>query len=141
MIEVTTDIQLDEKELNEEFIRSSGPGGQNVNKVATSVQLKFDVENSPSISDQVRRRIIRLAGRRVNKEGILVIKAGRFRTQEMNRRDAINRLVALIRKAARVPKHRIKTRPTGAAKRRRLELKRRRGEIKRRRRPVSGTDY
>lgn len=141
MIEVTPDIQIDEKELNEEFIRSSGPGGQNVNKVATAVQLKFDVKNSPSFSEQVRRRIIRLAGRRVNRDGILVIKAGRFRTQEMNRQDAVDRLVDLIRKAARIPKNRIKTRPTGASKRRRLELKRRRGEIKKRRQRVLESDY
>lgn len=140
MIKVTPDIHIDEKELNEEFIRSSGPGGQNVNKVATAVQLKFDVKNSLSFSDQVRRRILRLAGRRLNREGILIIKAGRFRTQEMNRRDAVNRLVDLIKKAAYTRKNRIKTRPTMASKRRRLELKRRHGEIKKRRQRVLETE-
>ncbi len=140
MIEITPDIQIDEKELSEEFIRSSGPGGQNVNKVATTVQLKFDVKNSPSLSDRVRSRLIRIAGRRVSKEGILFIKAGRFRTQELNRRDAVERLAALIRKAAVNPGIRIKTRPTRTSKQRRLDSKKRRGEIKKRRKVVRETE-
>lgn len=133
MIPVTQNIQIDEKELMVEFIHSSGPGGQNVNKVATTVQLKFDVKNSTAFSDHVRNRIIRIAGKNINNEGILTIKAGRFRSQEMNRRDAVSRLVSLIRKASVTPKRRIKTAPTSASRRRRLETKKRRGDIKKKR--------
>ena len=136
MIRVTRDIVIDESEIREEFIRASGPGGQNVNKVSTAVKLRFDVKNSPSLPDGVSERLIRLAGRRVTTDGVLVIDARRFRTRERNRRDAIERLVGLIRRAAERPRPRRKTKPTLASKRRRLEAKRRRGEAKSRRRPV-----
>lgn len=137
MIYITRTITIDESEIHEEFIRASGPGGQNVNRVATAVQLRFDVGSSPSLPDDVRQRLIRLAGRRVTGDGVLIIDARRFRTQERNRKDAVDRLVDLIRKAAEKPKPRRKTRQTLASKRRQLEAKRRRGETKRMRRPVS----
>jgi ribosome-associated protein len=130
MIHITRDIALDEKEIREEFIRASGPGGQNVNKVATAVQLRFDARHSPSLPDDVRARLIRLAGRRVNADGVLIVVARQFRTQEQNRADARARLVALIRQAAVKPKARRKTKPTRAARERRLESKKRRGKIK-----------
>ncbi len=130
MIQITRDIALDEKEIHEEFIRASGPGGQNVNKVATAVQLRFDVRHSLSLPDDVRARLMRLAGRRVNADGVLIVVARQFRTQEQNRADARARLVALIRQAAAKPKPRRATKPTRAAKERRLESKKRRGKIK-----------
>jgi ribosome-associated protein len=133
---VTEEIRIGEGEIRERFIRSSGPGGQNVNKVATTVQLRFDVRNSPSLTDAVRERLIRLAGNRVTGDGVLIIEAGRFRTQERNRRDARERLAEWVRKAAVPPRRREKTRPTAGAKARRLEEKHRRGEAKRARRPV-----
>jgi len=136
MVRAAEGIRIDEGEIRERFIRSSGPGGQNVNKVATAVQLRFDVRNSPSLTDAVRERLIRLAGNRVTREGVLVIEAGRFRTQERNRRDARERLAEWVRKAAVPPPRRKKTRPTAGAKARRLEEKHRRGEAKRARRPV-----
>jgi ribosome-associated protein len=134
MIYITQSIAIDESEIQEDFVRGSGPGGQNVNKVATAVQLRFNVASSISLTEEVRERLIRLAGRRVTEEGDIVIDARRFRTQERNRQDARERLVALIRKAAVKPKPRIKTRPTTSSKRRRLEEKRRRAAIKRMRR-------
>ena len=137
MIQVTPAIAIEESEITEQFVRSSGPGGQNVNKVATAVQLRFDVAGSPSLPDEVRKRLIRLAGRRVTAEGVLIVDARRFRTQERNRKDAMKRLTDLIRRAAARPKRRRKTKPTAASRRRRLEDKRRRGEIKRMRRRVS----
>ena len=136
MIQITPAIAIDEGEIQEEFIRASGPGGQNVNKVATAVQLRFDVAHSPSLPDDVRQRLARLAGRRMTEEGVLIIEARRFRTQARNRQDAVDRLVALIRKAAQKPLPRRKTRPTPASKRQRLEAKRHRGEIKRSRRSI-----
>jgi ribosome-associated protein len=140
MLEITQSIAIDESELDVQFVRASGPGGQNVNKVATAVQLRFDVANSPSLPDDVRERLKRLAGKRITEQGILMISARRFRTQERNRKDAIDRLVALIQQAAQPPKTRRKTRPTAASKRRRLEKKRRRSELKRLRRSVPHPD-
>jgi ribosome-associated protein len=136
MLRITDTIKIDESEINERFIRSSGPGGQNVNKVATAVQLRFDVGTSPSLSDDVRSRVISLAGNRVTEDGVLVIEARRFRSQDRNRQDAFRRLVDIIHRAAIIPKRRRKTTPTLASKRRRLESKRSRGEIKNLRRPI-----
>jgi len=140
MIYITRNISIDDREIQQEFVRSSGPGGQNVNKVATAVKLRFDVVNSRSLPDDVRKRLIRLAGRRITEDGVLIIDARRFRTQERNRQDSIGRLVELIRKAAEKPKPRRRTRPTLASKRRRLETKRRRSNIKRKRRTVSRSE-
>lgn len=133
MIQITPAIEIDEGEIQFEFIRASGPGGQKVNKVATAVQLRFDAANSPSLPDEVRRRLIHLAGKRMTEDGVLVIHARRFRSQDRNRRDAIDRLIALIRKASIQPKSRLKTRPTKASKERRLEAKRRRSRTKHKR--------
>ncbi len=137
MLNITPTIAISENEIKLDFIRSSGPGGQNVNKVATAVQLRFDVKNSPSLSDDVRTCLVRLAGRKITEHGILIIKAGRFRKQERNRQDAIDRLKKLIRKASEKPKARIKTKPTRAVKERMLSVKRHRSKIKRMRRYVS----
>lgn len=137
MIKVTETITIDEKELHEDFVRASGPGGQHVNKVSTAVQLRFDAAHSSALPTDVRDRLIVLAGRRITEEGVIVIEAQRFRSQERNRQDARERLVRLIRKAAERPKPRRKTQPTAASKTRRLEHKRRRGHIKRIRRTPS----
>lgn len=131
MIRVTDAIGIDDGELHETFVRSSGPGGQNVNKVATAVQLRFDVRNSRSLGDAVRERLARLAGKRMTRDGVLVVECRRFRTRERNRRDARDRLCALIRKAAEPPRPRRETRPRPDAAERRLEAKRRRGAVKR----------
>jgi len=137
MIQITPSLAIDEGEISLQFIRASGPGGQNVNKVSTAVQLRFDVAHSPSLSDDVRTRLMRLAGNRLTREGELVIEAKRFRSQERNREDAIGRLVELIRRATEKPKPRVATRPTLASRKRRLEGKKQRGEIKRGRGAVS----
>jgi len=136
MIRITQDITLREAELKLDFIRSSGPGGQNVNKVATAVQLRFDALRSTSLPEDTRRRLVRIAGKRVSKEGIFLIDARRFRTQERNRQDAVERLIQWIRRAAEKPKNRIKTRPTLSSRQRRLEGKRQRSDTKRLRKPV-----
>ncbi len=140
MIEITGTISLDPREIEESFIRSPGPGGQNVNKVATAVQLRFDLRGSPSLPEELRARAERLAGRRLTKDGVVVITAARFRSQERNREDALARLVALLREAANPPTPRKATRPGKAAKKRRLDGKTRRGAIKRLRRTNPGED-
>ena len=133
-------IAIAEDEIEERFVRSSGPGGQNVNKVATAVRLRFDVRSSRSLPEEVRERLIRIAGSRVTREGVLVIEAGRYRTQERNRRDARERLGRLVEKAAEPVKRRVKTRPTAGAGERRLEEKLRKGRVKQGRRPVLPRD-
>lgn len=130
-IKISDQLAVDDAEVRFNYIQSSGPGGQNVNKVASAVQLRFDVRGSPSLPEDIRLRLERLAGKRVSEDGILVIEARRYRTQEHNRQDALDRLAALIRKAAEKPKLRKRTRPTAEAKKKRLDEKRRRGDIKR----------
>ena len=130
MIRVNAEIELDEREIQEYFVRASGPGGQNVNKVSTAVQLRFDVARSPSLPDPVRTRLAALAGRRLTQDGVLIIEAERFRSQRRNRDDALERLIELIREACEVDKPRHPTRPTLASKKRRLDSKQRRGETK-----------
>jgi ribosome-associated protein len=130
MIRIDHRISIDERELEERFIRASGPGGQNVNKLATAVQLRFDARHSPSLPAQVRTRLERLAGRRLTREGVLVISAQRHRTQERNRQDALDRLIALIQRAAVAPVPRRPTKPTAGARERRLQSKKHRGSIK-----------
>src|SRR6202521_3804756 len=130
MIRISRHIAIDEREIEETFIRSSGPGGQNVNKLATAVQLRFDVRHSPSLPDGVRERLERLAGKRLTRDGVLVITAQRHRTQERNRDDALERLVELVRAAAVRPTPRRPTKPTYGSKVRRLEGKKRRSGVK-----------
>jgi ribosome-associated protein len=130
-MEITPSLSIPDSELSIDFIRASGPGGQNVNKVATAAQLRFDVRNSPSLTEEVKARLVRLAGSRITQDGILVIEAKRYRTQEQNRADAMLRLEALIQKALVRPKKRRPTRPTLASQARRVETKKKRGNVKR----------
>ncbi len=136
MISINPEISLDENELNFEFVRSSGPGGQNVNKVSTAAQLRFDAKNSPNLKHDVRERLIKLAGRKVTRDGVLIIHANTYRSQEKNREDALRRLSQLIIEASRVPRQRKKTKPTFASKTKRLESKRKKSKVKEMRKPV-----
>ena len=140
MLKVTPAIAIDESELEESFVRASGPGGQNVNKVATAVQLRFDLERSRSLDDAVRQRLRELAGAKMTAAGVLVIDARRFRTQARNREDARERLADLIRQAARPVKRRRRTRASTASRERRMDTKSRRGETKQRRTRVRADD-
>jgi ribosome-associated protein len=140
MIRITNTIAIGEGELEERFIRASGPGGQNVNKLASAVQLRFDVRRSPSLPDDVRARLERLAGGRLTRAGVLVISAQRHRTQERNRQDARERLVDLIARAAVAPTPRRATKPTASSRKRRLEAKKRRGAVKGLRREKPGLE-
>ncbi|MDP1929373.1 MAG: alternative ribosome rescue aminoacyl-tRNA hydrolase ArfB [Thiobacillus sp.] len=140
MIRINSQIELDEREIQEDFVRASGPGGQNVNKVSTAVQLRFDVARSPSLPEPVRARLAILAGRRLTRDGVLIIEAERYRSQRRNRDDALERLIELIREACEVDKPRRPTRPTLASKKRRLESKQRQGETKKLRTFKPGQD-
>jgi len=137
MIAITPSLALDESEIQFEFVRAAGPGGQNVNKVSTAVQLRFDVHGSPSLPAEVKARLVKLAGRRVSEDGILVITARRYRSQEQNRADAVQRLVKMIQKAATRPRVRKATRVSQSAKAARVDEKKRRGQVKHRRRRPS----
>lgn len=140
MIEITSSIHINPSEIEEQFIRAAGPGGQKVNKTESAVQLRFNARFSRSLSNAQFLRLKALAGRRMTDEGILIITARQFRTQELNRRDAMDRLIELIQEAAQLPKYRRPTKPTKGAKKRRLEGKRRQGTIKKTRGSVSRDD-
>jgi len=130
MIQITRSIFLDERELEESFVRASGPGGQNVNKVSTAVELRWNVAESPALPEPVRTRLMKLAGRRLTLEGVLIIQADQFRSQDRNRADALDRLIQLVREAAIAPIPRRPTRTTLGSKKRRLESKGKRGDLK-----------
>lgn len=134
MLKITSSLFIDEDELRFEFIRAAGPGGQNVNKVATAVQLRFDIKASRSLNEEQKQRLIRTAGRRVNADGVLVIEARRHRTQDANREDALERFAGLVRKSLEHRKPRKRTGPTRASREKRLQTKKKRGELKRGRR-------
>jgi ribosome-associated protein len=140
MIKVTADITISEGEIQIQFMRASGPGGQHVNKTSTAVQLRFDIKHSLSLPDDIRERLLRFPDRRITAEGVLVITARRFRSQDQNRQDAVQRLVDLIYKSALKPRRRRKTKPSRASIKRRLEHKRRQGAKKGMRRQISKTD-
>ncbi|OGB92295.1 MAG: peptide chain release factor I [candidate division NC10 bacterium RIFCSPLOWO2_02_FULL_66_22] len=140
MIQVTRSLAIDEREIHFDFVRASGPGGQNVNKVSTAVRLRFDILACSALPEDVRARLRSLAGRRVGADGVLSIEARRFRTQGANRQDAIERLVRLLRQAVEKPRARRTTRPSAASRMRRLEAKRRRGQAKQARRPLGPID-
>ena len=140
MIRINDRISIDETELEEQFVRSSGPGGQNVNKVSTAVELRFDVARSAALTPPIRQRLVRLAGNRLTKDGVLIIRAERFRTQEQNRADARERLAEMVRNAAVSPKFRVKTKPSKGAKERRIRTKVKRGAIKKLRREKPSHD-
>jgi len=140
MIRITHSIGIDQSELEFDFVRSSGPGGQNVNKVSTAVQLRFDAAHSRSLPDRVRERLVSVAGKRMTSEGVIVITAQRFRSQQKNREDAVSRLVSLIQQASRIRKKRKKTAPTRESRERRLEEKKARSRIKQKRRRVRADD-
>jgi len=140
MLRITDTISISDRDIQIDYIRACGPGGQNVNKLATAAQLRFDVANCPSLTDQVRTRLSKLAGRRLTDAGVLIITARRYRTQRRNRQDAIERLTRLIRQAACPPTPRKKTKPTTAAKHRRLEAKQHRSKTKHARRHVQASD-
>ena len=140
MLRVTDDIAIPDNEITLGFVRADGPGGQHVNKTATAVQLRFDVRHSPSLPDPVRRRLERLAGRRLTGEGVLVLDARSHRSQKQNREEALERLRRLIETASKPPRTRRPTQPTVAARRRRMENKRRRARLKHQRRPVTDAE-
>ena len=140
MIPISSDISIKEREIHFDFVRASGPGGQNVNKVSSAVQLRFDVLGSPSLPGPVRDRLISLAGKRVSEEGILIIKAARHRSQHQNRQDAMERLIMLIKEASKEPEKRIKTTPSAASKKRTRKVKQHRSRIKQMRKPVPVED-
>ncbi len=140
-IEIDTGVEIDEKEVTFEFSLSSGPGGQNVNKVATAVKLRFDIVQSPTLSQEIKDRLVILGGKRVTDQGVLLIAAKRFRSQERNRQDALDRLIVLIKKATIKPKKRKKTAPTKASKEARLTEKKHRQTIKQQRQTINPQDY
>jgi ribosome-associated protein len=140
MLQITSTLFIPESELSERFIRAPGPGGQNVNKVATAVQLRFDAARSSALTEETRRRLLRLAGRRADREGIITIDAHRFRTRERNREDARERLAGLVLQATQRPKPRLATQPTRASRERRLASKRLQSRLKQQRRPHPEAD-